>query len=258
MRFSSRINIQVKYHLQPLYKFHNPKGGITMSEELMQRKYDDAPAIINASEHHMACLFLVDTSGSMAGEPIQELNEGLRRFKEQVCEDKTTREVLDVAVVEFNSNVRVVQPFVPVEYMENMNLVANGGTSMGAGLRTAIDMIDERYRFYRNTGSEPYCPWIVMITDGYPTDSIEGLQEEILRLDEESKLRLWSLAVEGADTNQLNQLCHGKRVLVLKDYDFTKFFDWVNKSMRHISVSSPGVKPAAEPLPTNVDISDWM
>lgn len=229
-----------------------------MSEELIQKNYNDAPTIINVSEHHMACLFLVDTSGSMEGEPIHELNEGLKRFKQQVSEDKTTREVLDVAIVKFDSSVSIVQPFVPVEYMETTELVAGGGTSMGAGLRTAIDMVEERFSFYRNTGSEPYCPWIVMITDGYPTDSIDGLKEEILDLDERSHLRLWSLAVSGADTNQLNELGHGKRVLVLKDYDFTNFFDWIHKSMRHISVSTPGERPQAEPLPNNVDISDWM
>lgn len=225
-----------------------------MGEEMIQRSFsDDVPSIVNASEAHMACLFLLDTSGSMEGKPIAELESGLNKFKIEVCEDKTTRDVLDVAVVEFNSYVNVLQEFVPVEYMAPVSLKAQGGTDMSAGLRTAIDMVVERGRFYRRSGTQPYCPWIVMITDGLPTDSIDSIAEEILSLDQQDKLRLWSLAVEGADTKLLNRLGHGKRVLTLNGYDFTKFFDWVNKSMRSISVSSPGEKARGQELPDNVN-----
>ena len=231
-------------------------------EEMMQRAFnDDVPQIVNASEPHMACLFLLDTSGSMAGEPINELMSALNRFKIEVCEDKTTRDVLDVAIVEFNSTVKVVQEFVPIEYMEPVSLTAYGGTDMNGGLHTAIDMIVERGRFYRRSGTQPYCPWIVMITDGYPNDSIDNVAEEILTLDQQDKLRLWSLAVKGADTKLLNRLGHGKRVLTLDGYDFYKFFDWVNKSMRSISVSSPGEKARGQELPDNVNKAiddDWM
>ena len=233
-----------------------------MSEAIQQRSFNgDTPRIINASEPHMACLFLLDTSGSMAGEPISELTSALNRFKIEVCEDQTTRDVLDVAIVEFNTEVRVVQEFVPIEYMEPVSLEAYGGTNMTAGLRTAIDMVVERGRFYRRSGTQPYCPWIVMITDGYPSDSIDNIAEEVLSLDQQDKLRLWSLAVQGADVKLLNRLGHGKRVLALKGYDFTSFFDWVNKSMRSISVSSPGEKARGQSLPENVDKAvddDWM
>lgn len=231
-------------------------------DDIMQKGFNDfAPQIVNASEPHMACLFLLDTSGSMAGEPINELVSALNRFKIEVCEDKTTRDVLDVAIVEFNTSVNVVQEFVPIEYMESVSLNAYGGTDMNGGLRTAIDMILERGRFYRRMGTQPYCPWIVMITDGYPNDSIDNVAEEIMTLDQQDKLRLWSLAVKGADTKLLNKLGHGKRVLELEGYDFSKFFDWVNKSMRSISVSSPGEKPRGQELPDNVNKAiddDWM
>lgn len=231
-------------------------------EEMVQRVFGAfASEIVNASETHMACLFLIDTSGSMEGEPIEELISALNRFKVEVCEDKRTRDILDVAIVEFNTAVNVVQDFVPIEYMKPVSLIARGVTEMNGGLRKAIDMVIERVRFYRRSGTEPYCPWIVMITDGYPTDSIDNVAEEILYLDQQDELRLWSLAVDGADTNLLSKLGHGKRVLKLKDCDFSNFFDWVNKNMRSISVSSPGEKARVEVLPDNVDKvieDDWM
>lgn len=222
---------------------------------------DDVPVIVSASESHMACLLLVDTSGSMNGEAITSLNEGLNRFKEDVCKDERTRNILDVAIVEFNSEVRVVQQWCPVEYMEPVNLIAGGGTDMENGLRTAIDMVRERSHFYLEvTGAVPYKPWIVMITDGYPNSPVDSIAAEIADLDAKGKLHLWSLAVDGADTSILNKLCGGKRSLILKGKDFKEFFNWVNMSMRSVSQSSPGEKPKGVPLPDNVDknTDDWM
>lgn len=222
---------------------------------------DELPTIVSANEPHMACLLLLDTSGSMSGEAIDSLNEGINRFKEDVCKDERTKNILDIAIVEFNSYVNIVQNWCPIEYMEPVNLMASGGTDMEGGLRMAIDMVRERSHFYYEyTGTVPYKPWIVMITDGYPNNSIDRIAAEIADLDERGKLHLWSLAVEGADTAMLNKLCGGKRSLILKGKDFTSFFDWMNKSMRSVSQSAPGEKAKGIILPEEVDknTDDWM
>ena len=229
-------------------------------EEMMQKTFNEAvPTIVNASEPHMACLLLLDTSGSMGGTPIEELNEGLNKFKMDVCEDKTTRDVLDIAIVAFNSEHRIIQEFVPIEYMEPVRLTAGGGTNMSPAIQTAIDMVNERSRFYRRSGTEPYKPWIIMISDGAPQDDITEIVKVIQDMEENEKLKFFSLGVEGYDSQTLHRLS-GPKVMKLKGYDFSSFFDWVNKSMRSVSVSSPGEKPKGVPLPENVDkdTDDWM
>lgn len=230
-----------------------------MEVKISQRRFnDEAPTIVNASEPHMACLLLLDTSGSMSGDPINELNRALNKFKVEVCEDKTTRSVLDIAIVEFNSTPRVVQEFVPVEYMKPVALQANGGTNMADAIQLAIDMVSERSRFYRRSGTEPYKPWIIMISDGFGGD-ITAISQVIHDLEANEKLKFFSLGVEGYDSQILHQLS-GEKVMKLNGYDFTSFFNWVNKSMRSVSLSSPGEKPKGVPLPENVDkdTDDWM
>lgn len=224
---------------------------------MAQETFGDAPIIVNANEPHMALLFLLDTSGSMTGMPIEELNAGINRFKKQVCEDEKTKSVLDVAIIEFNSNWKVVQDFVPVEYMKEVNLEAGGSTYLQKPLEKAIEMVDERSRFYRRSGSEPYKPWIVLISDGEPFDNPEELASTINEMVSKEKLAFWSLAVPGANTELLHKLS-GKRVLNLEEYDFKGFFDWVNKSMRAVSTSSPGEKPKGQELPSTVTIDDLM
>ena len=224
---------------------------------MAQETFGDAPIIVSANEPHMALLFLLDTSGSMTGMPIEELNAGINRFKKQVCEDEKTKSVLDVAIIEFNSNWKVVQDFVPVEYMKEVNLEAGGSTYLQKPLEKAIEMVDERSRFYRRSGSEPYKPWIVLISDGEPFDNPEELASTINEMVSKEKLAFWSLAVPGANTELLHKLS-GKRVLNLEEYDFKGFFDWVNKSMRAVSTSSPGEKPKGQELPSTVTIDDLM
>ena len=42
----------------------------------------------NQGERHIPAVLLVDTSGSMSGAPIEELNRGLREFGNALQEDK--------------------------------------------------------------------------------------------------------------------------------------------------------------------------
>ena len=222
-----------------------------------QRSFERPPEIIAPSEPHMALVFLLDTSGSMSGSPIEALNKGLNRFKTEVCENKQTREILDVAIIEFNSVYNVVQEFVPVEYMNPVNLVATGGTLMSPAIEKALEMVNERSRFYRRAGTEPYKPWIILISDGAPGDDISAVTSKIKQMEEDGKVSFRSLGVEGYDSNILHQLC-GPKVMKLMGTDFSSFFDWVNKSMRSVSQSSPGEKPTPEKLTGNVVVdTDW-
>ena len=70
-----------------------------------------------ANAAHLACVLLLDTSGSMCGEKIEALNQGLKDFKEIVGKDEEAKSCVDVAIVEFNNEVRVVQDFKPLHLM---------------------------------------------------------------------------------------------------------------------------------------------
>jgi len=234
-------------------------------DNLEQVTFSEIPSIINPGEHHMALVFLLDTSASMGVAPkgggvppITALNEGMNRFRAEVCLNPQTRDILDVAIIEFNSDYRIIQDFVPVEYMADIELGVVGTTKMTPPIRAALEMVNERSRFYRRSGAEPYKPWIIMITDGAPDpdDDITYVTKEIREMESAGKVSFRSLGVQGYDAKTLHTLCDGK-VLKLDGTDFTYFFDWVNKSVRSVSQSSPGEKPKTERLTGNVAIDVW-
>lgn len=220
----------------------------------------DIPIMASVNEPHRACLFLVDTSSSMRGKSINSVNAELDKFKEEVCRNERIKNILDVAIVEFNTTVRCVQMWCPVEYMQSVNLTADGSSDVSNGLKKAIDMVQERNNlYYEIAGTTPYEPWIVMITDGYFNNSIDEITVDIAKLEKEDKLHLWSFAVEGADISILNKLC-GRKVLRLKTLNFSGLFDWINTSGNPISEKFPGENENVVRLPEYADkfTGDWM
>lgn len=235
--------------------------------DMIQTEFEEEITLPIASpnEPHMACVLLVDTSGSMAGEPIASLNASINRFKEQTSMDELAKKRVDVAIIEFNSEARLVQDFMPISWMKPISLTASGLTSMGAGIHLAIDKVKERSHFYATMGTPCFKPWIFMITDGGPTDEIETA---IRRIEEEEgkgthgKLKFFALGVPGYDKNTLFRIT--KRVMELKDTDFSQIFNWISESMVAISVSRVGEEAALGSLPENArkaspdkDVSDW-
>lgn len=228
---------------------------------LTQKGFGETPRIINPSEAHMACLLLLDTSGSMSGDPIRNLNSAINIFKNDVMKDEKTRNIVDIAVVEFNDETNIIQEFVPIGELNPVALEAGGMTSMADAISTAIDMVDDRSRFYFTTGTVPYKPWIVLISDGGPTDDPGDFDNAVRKIqdhEENGKVKVFALGVEGYDSQTLHRIA-GKKVMKLEGHSFEGFFDWLNKSMRNMSKVAPGEKPQPENLPQDVtrDTSDF-
>lgn len=230
--------------------------------ELKQTSFNEVPGATVAApgEPHMACVLLLDTSGSMYGDPIDSLNKAINDFKEQTIMDDLAMKRVDVAIIEFNDSARVVQDFTPLSRMEPVKLTATGCTAMGEGINLAIDKVKERNRFYNSMGTPCFKPWIFMITDGAPTDDISQARQRIL--DEESKgthgkLKFWAVGVPGYDKDTLTSLT--KRCIALNEANFTGIFNWLSESMVTISVSRVDENPQLSNLPSDAQVipTDW-
>lgn len=141
------------------------------------------PPIKNPQEQHIATVLLLDTSVSMSGDKISELNNGLSTFKEEAMKDPSVRNRGEFAIVTFDSNVEVIQNFSPIENIEIPILKAKGEmTCMGHAIIKAIDMVNERKKIYRDRGISYLRPWIFMITDGEPNDMWPNGEEKDVEL----------------------------------------------------------------------------
>lgn len=204
------------------------------------------------NERHFAVTFLLDTSGSMGGEPIQRLNDGLNGLVRSLQSDDNA-DIIDIAVITFGGSVNVTMPHTPISRIEaDFNLSASGLTPMGEGLLKAAEITNERRRLYNANGVMTFKPWIFMITDGEPTDSIESAKQELMKLQDNDKLKLWILGIPGYDKEPLKGLTKDGLILELRDFDLKTALNWVNKSMANVSHSAPGEMPKMAPLESNM------
>ena len=88
------------------------------------------------SEPRCTCVALVDTSGSMGGEPIAKMNEALPVFASEIKQDSLTARRVDAAVIAFIHEVQLVTDFTSgLDFTPPPPLRAYGGTRIAvAGL----------------------------------------------------------------------------------------------------------------------------
>jgi len=191
-------------------------------------------------EPRCPCLLLLDTSGSMAGQPIAELNAGLRAFYEELQGDSLASKRVEVALVSFGP-VRVISNFNTVDYFLDPTLVAEGDTPLGEAIRQGIDLVKKRKEEYRANGISFYRPWIFLITDGSPTDAWQHAAAAIREGESSKSFAFFVVGVQNADMKTLRQLSV-REPLKLQGLKFREFFQWRSNSMKSASRSNPGDK----------------
>lgn len=214
-----------------------------MKDDFEQAPLDQAPfglvEFADNPEPRCACLFLVDTSGSMEGEPISELNLGLQRFSDYMREDRLASRRVEVAVITFGDRVDVVAQFGSAQNFYPQPLAAKGSTPMGEAIETGLDLIAARQAEYRANGIATYRPLIFLITDGAPTDQWERAARRIRDGESRHSFSLFAVGVGGADMKTLSQISV-KAPVALNGLAFTDMFRWLSSSLSAVSRSTVG------------------
>jgi uncharacterized protein YegL len=202
-------------------------------------------------EPRCPCVLLLDTSGSMQGEPIDQLNAGIATFKNELMQDSLAVKRVEVAIITFGP-VQVQTRFTTADNFHPPHLHVTGDTPMGAAISEALRLIEERKRDYQLAGQTYYRPWIFMITDGGPTDEWQRAAQELRVAHDQKKVAFFSVAVQGADLDRLSQISP-RKPLQLKGLMFRELFAWLSNSLGAVSRSSPGQATLALPPPS----SEW-
>jgi uncharacterized protein YegL len=224
-----------------------------IKQEIMLNTFtlDEVVEFAENPEPRCPCVLLLDTSGSMQGDRIEALNQGLLSFKDELVKNTLAARRVEVAIVTFDSHVNVVQDFVTVDQFTPPILTAQGLTTMGAGINKSLEIIQERKSQYRANGIAYYRPWIFMITDGEPQGEIDEVIEQAtqrLRGDESNKkVAFFTVGVENANMDRLHQIAV-RTPLKLKGLNFVEMFVWLSASMSAVSHSQLEEQVALPPI----------
>jgi uncharacterized protein YegL len=187
-------------------------------------------------------ILLLDTSGSMSGQPLKELQSGLNLFLRETSDDETASMSVELEIITFGGDAQILSPFAPVCDVANMlpTLEACGSTPLGEALKLADLELKERRRLYKQKGISSYKPWIILMTDGCPNDDYQSSAKSMKNLGDEGKLQYIGIGIgEDADFDTLRDILPEKPGPVkLKGLCFKEFFKWLTDSLKSVSASS--------------------
>ena len=140
--------------------------------------FDDDPlSATSVSKKSLVIFFLIDTSGSMKGKKMGELNTVMEELIPEIRRVGEADTEVKVAVLTFSTEVRwMYSNPIPIEDFEWARLRASGVTSMGAAFKELNHRMSRNS--FLNSPSLSFAPVIFLMTDGYPSDDYkEGLRE---------------------------------------------------------------------------------
>ncbi|MCR4863040.1 MAG: VWA domain-containing protein [Ruminococcus sp.] len=140
--------------------------------------FDDDPlSATGVSRKSLVIFFLIDTSGSMKGKKMGELNTVMEELIPEIRRVGEADTEVKVAVLTFSTEVRwMYSTPIAIEDFEWARLRASGVTSMGAAFKELSLRMSRNS--YLNSPSLSFAPVIFLMTDGYPSDDYrEGLKE---------------------------------------------------------------------------------
>lgn len=206
---------------------------------------------------------LLDTSGSMAGAPIQALRLGVEQFKKEVDSDQFAKESVYMGVITFGGEADFVtkglisfEDFMVSFHTDSLSATAN--TPLGQALWLLVESLDKDVKSSVKGGEKgDWKPLIFILTDGEPTDEWQEPRQKILERQNKRVINVITVGC-GPRLNQQNlkDIAIGPTFnMDNDDASFKKFFQWVSTTTKSVSraVSQPGGGNKPQNLPPPPD-----
>lgn len=179
---------------------------------------------------------VLDCSGSMSGEPIEAVRQGVKALLSDLRGDPQAMETAFLSVITFSSSAQQVCPLTELIAFQEPNLDASGSTAFGEALKLLEQAVDTEVKKTTPQQKGDWKPLVFIMTDGQPTDSWEAAADRI----KQKKLGniIACAAGPGADSHLLKRVTEIVVELNNLQPDTLKaFFKWVSSSIKTTSQS---------------------
>lgn len=204
------------------------------------------------------CVLVLDASGSMdtigaSGKTrIQALNEGVKVLEQALRDDDAAFTRVQLAIVSIGgpgNDAEVMMDWTDVANFQAFPLKSGGTTPLGKGLQLGLDLVEEGKQNLKAAGISYTRPWMMVITDGDPTDDslLWTMAARACKAAEAAKrVEIFCIGVEGANLQTLTEIST-KPPLMLDGVKFQELFIWLSSSLSAASRSRPGDNLALPP-----------
>ncbi|MFK7996808.1 MAG: VWA domain-containing protein [Granulosicoccus sp.] len=199
---------------------------------------------------------LVDTSGSMRGEPIEAVNNGIKSLTASLRQDPQALESVYLSIVTFDAQVKVVCELTPLESFNAPPITTpdSGPTHLGKALATLANTVKNDVRKSSETQKGDWAPMLFTLSDGKASDRLV-FEESIPLIRAAGFASIVGLAAgPKANPDDLNKFCDHVAVMETMDgQSFSKFFQWVSEAI-NTGNRSGNIKGALPPPPAEITV----
>lgn len=197
----------------------------------------NSPSLADLMSRRLPIYLVLDISGSMQGEPIEAVKNGLQLLTSHLRQDPQALETAYLSMITFSDSAQQVVPLTDLSSFQPASISAGGQTGLGSALKLVAECIQRDVKRTSATEKGDWKPIVFLMTDGQPTDSWQnGLAA--LRNQKVGSF-IACAAGQAADTGVLQQITESVvRLDTADSATIGAFFKWVSAS---ISVSSTRV-----------------
>lgn len=173
---------------------------------------------------------LLDTSGSMMGEPIEAVKNGVQMMVHSLRQNPQAIETAFVSIITFDSEAKQLIPLTDLASFQTIDLKAAGTTALGAALSLIADKLENEVTKTTLEQKGDWKPIVFIMTDGVPTDDWQAGFQKLKAV--KKGLIVGCAAGNNADDKVLKEIADQVVRLSNTDADsISKFFQWVSASI---------------------------
>ena len=114
---------------------------------------------------------VLDISGSMTGEPIEAVKNGVQVLVSTLRQDPYALETAFLSVITFGSSARQVVPLTELSMFQMPDIQATGTTALGDALSLLANKVSTEVTKSTAEVKGDWKPLVFIMTDGEPTDN---------------------------------------------------------------------------------------
>lgn len=202
--------------------------------------------------------FLLDTSGSMRGEPIQALNNGFNGLINMLRTDPQAMDSLHISVITFDREVKNIIPLIDLASFQPIEIQCpdSGPTHTGQALEMLVKLVKQDLIKGTSERKGDWKPLLFIFTDGKPSD-LQKYKKSISKIKAlDFGIIVGCAAGPKAEVSYLQELTDTVVKLDTTDANtLTTFFKWVSSSIEMGSKSQgTGETLTLPPPPSELNI----
>lgn len=209
---------------------------------------DEAWDLIDNPTPRIIVSLVVDASSNMAGQRMDAVNAGLRRFLDKIAKDDFAQFSTEPEIFACGGSV---SHFSARQGGNWHDLSAGGEVCISTGMVKALNATKARMNELEKGGVSTYRPWIVLLTASNPDDNCDWAQRTLQSVKVNRPMEIFAVGMgAGYSAEELAKLSPERLPQKVEEQKVGDFFDWLALSMSTVSMSVPSYEWRLPPTDT--------